>query len=111
MISINNAEPFDTKVGGYNLQWDLNVRIWGFVGYEAIHDGSVQNVIEKESRLISQVIYLNQKHLSLDDTSALKQVGQVAWDDIDVNAFGSGQDVHVAQGNLKVTLSEGFNIP
>lgn len=108
MISINEAEPFDVKAGGYNLQWDLNVRIWGFVGYEAIHDDSIQSTIELESRRISQIIYLNQKHLGLEDTGALKNVGQVVWDDIDVNAFSGGEDVHVAQGNLSITLSESF---
>lgn len=110
LISINSAEPYDEKAGGYNLHWDLNVRIWGFVGYTGEHDETVQNTIEEESRAISQIIYLNQKHLGLTDTSALKKVGYLIWDDIDVHAFGSGDDIHVAQGNLSVTLSEGFSL-
>jgi hypothetical protein len=109
IIGINRAEPFDEKAGGYNLQWELNVRIWGFVGYDAIHDDSVQHTLEAECRLITQVIYINQKHLGLESTDALKRGNyMVTWEDIDVNAFGDGNDVYVAQGNLVVTLSETF---
>lgn len=109
IIGVNRAEPFADKAGGYNLQWDLNIRIWGFVGYEAIHDDSVQHTLELECQKITQVIYLNQKHLGMDDTSAIKGGNfMVTWEDIDVAAFGSGNDVYVAQGNLSIILSENF---
>ena len=110
IIDVNRAEVDDKKAGGYQLEWILNVRIWGFVGYEATHDDSVQSTIEDEVRAITQVLHVNRKHLGLDDTSALKEVGLVVWDNIEVNAFGSGEDVHVAQGNLEIRLSENFSL-
>lgn len=109
MISINRAEPDDVKAGGYNLEWELNVRIWGFLGYEKTYEDTTQDTIEKEVRAITQVLYANRKHLGLNDTSALKNVELITWEDIDVQAFGSGDDVHVAQGNLKITLQEFYS--
>ena len=108
IISINKADPYTKKAGGYNLYWDLNVRIWGFVGYKQTHDDDTQDVIEKEVRAISQIIFLNRKRLGLSDQEALSEMETVVWDDIDVHAFGDENDVHVAQGNLKLTLSETF---
>ncbi len=109
MISINRAEPYLDKVGGSNLKWKLNIRVWGFVGYQQDHDDTTQDVMESECRAISQVLYMNRKNLGLSDAEALKELGLITWEDIDVHAFGDGNDVHVAQGDLEVVLSEVFN--
>ena len=110
IISINKAIPYNKKAGGYALSWDLNVRIWGFLGYAQTHNAETQDTIEKEVKAITQVLFLNQKHLALEDASALHEVGMVEWEEIDVEAFGSGDDVHVAKGNLDVTIMENFSL-
>lgn len=109
MISINKAEPLAEKAGGYFLKWELNVRIWGFAGYKFDHDDTTQDLIEREARKISQIIYLNQVHLGMDLAQGL-EVGMLVFEDIDVHAFGSGADVHVAQGNLRITTNETFAV-
>lgn len=110
MISISEAEPIDRKAGGRNLEWILNVRIWGFLGYQMTHDDATQTELENEAKKVAQIIYLNDKHLGMDDTQGLKKVDMLVFDDIDVHAFGSGSDVHVAQGNLTITISETFQV-
>lgn len=107
IIGISRAEPYSDKIGGYALQWELNVRIWGFVGYvDGADDNSTQDILEEEARKVAQVIFLNQKHLAMNSTAGLKDVGYLIFEDIDVHGFGSGDDVHVAQGNLTIRLGE-----
>lgn len=104
MISINEADPQDRKAGGYSLEWDLNVRIWGFLGYDSTYSGDTQDTLEKELRKITFITYANAKHFGMANTQGLETDGLISWEDIDVHAFGSGDDVHVAQGSLKVKL-------
>lgn len=110
IISINKASPYNEKAGGNNLQWDLTVRIWGFLGYEygLDDDDNAQNILEEEARKVAQVIFMNRKHLGMDDTQALKDVGYLNFTDIDTHGFGE-DDVIVAQGELNITLSEFFS--
>lgn len=109
MISISETDPEAPKAGGYYLEWEINVRIWGFVGYGFTHDDATQSIIEDEVKKITQVLYLNQKHLGMDISEGL-EVGLLKFNDIDVHAFGSGADVHVAQGNMKITIREQFGV-
>ena len=112
MISIVSANPRQEKIGGgdvsKNLLWDLDVRIWGFVGYQETHTDNTQDVAEDEVRAITQILYMNQKNLGFG--GSLKSIGLVEWGDIDTQAFGDGNDVIVAQGILSVTTSETLNI-
>lgn len=108
IISIARAVPYNNKAGGNNLEWDLTIRIWGFLGYAyGTHDDDTQSELEEEARRVSQTIFVNRAHLGLESTSALKEVGYLKFEDIDVHGFGES-DVHVAQGELNITLSEFF---
>lgn len=106
MISINRAEAKDRAMGKGGIIWDLNVRIWGMLGYDSTYSGDTQDTIEKEVRAITQVLVANYNHFGLAETSAFKTTGYVDWTDIDVHGFGDNSDVHVAQGNLKIQLNE-----
>lgn len=112
IMAVNRIEPdTERKAGGNYIEWDLSVRIWGFVGYEfGVDDDTTQDIIENEARLISSVIYLNRLHLGLDDPKGLKNVGLLTFDDIDVHGMESSGDVHVAQGTLAITLSETYQL-
>lgn len=111
IVGVETASPADRKAGGNALEWDLKLRIWGFVGYEyGQDDDTTQDIIENEARLITSILYLNRKNLGMDDIRGLKDVGLLSFTDIDVHGFGSGDDVHVAQGTLSITLSENFTL-
>ena len=106
IIGINRAIPKEEKIGGSVIQWDLNIRIWGFIGYEYGADSdNPQNTIELEAKRITQVIYLNREHLTLDNTQALKEVGLLEFPDIDAQGFGR-DDIIVAQGELNIEVEE-----
>ncbi len=107
IIGINKAEPYNDRSGGENLLlWDLDVRIWGFMGYEyGIDSANPQNDLENECRKIAQVIQLNKIHLTMDISQCLKEVGYVQFEDIDTQGFGQ-DDIIVAQGMLEVKLKE-----
>lgn len=107
IIGINKAIPSEGgRAGGYYLEWELSLRIWGFVGYEYADDSETQNTLETELRKATQIIYLNQKHLGLDSTSGLKEVNLLEFEDIDVQYFEGGNDVYVAQGSLSILTNE-----
>lgn len=106
IIGINRAMPYIDRVGGSLILWDLTVRIWGFMGYEyGIDSDNPQNTMETECRKLTQVIYLNREHLSLDNTQCLKEVGLLEFPDIDAQGFGH-DDIIVAQGELRIKLKE-----
>lgn len=107
IIGINKAEPYSDRSGGQNLiLWDLDIRIWGFMGYEyGVDSANPQNDLENECRKITQVIQMNNVDLTLDIAQCVKEVGYVRFDDIDTQGFGQ-DDIIVAQGTLEVKLKE-----
>jgi hypothetical protein len=106
IIGIHRAIPLENAIGGSALNWDLTVRIWGFIGYEhGIDSENPQNEIELEAKRVTQIIYLNREHLTLDNTQALHKVGLLEFRDIDAQGFGR-DDIIVAQGELKIRLNE-----
>lgn len=106
IIGIHRAIPYQDRIGGDVLFWDLTIRIWGFIGYEYGADSdNPQNTIELEAKRITQVLLKNIEHLTLDNTQALKEVGLLEFPDIDAHGFGR-DDVIVAQGELSITLHE-----
>jgi hypothetical protein len=115
MVSVASADPeaegTEDRIGGYNFEWLLRIRVWGFLGYAAgvdDDDGSTHDNLENEARLISTTLWLNRLHLSLDRLSSTFDVGKLKFEDIDVHGFGDGVDCHVAQGFVEVKISEEF---
>lgn len=108
IIGINRAQVYADKVGGHQLEWELNVRIWGFFGYDSTYTADVQNAAEEEIKAVTRVIYANAKTFNMESTQALATDGIIDWDDIDVQAFGSGDDVLVAQGSLTIKARENY---
>lgn len=109
IVGINKAIPYYDKSGGKGIEWELDVRVWGFLGYAQVYTDSTQHTIESEIRAITKVVMANAKHLGMNNTQGLVTDGLIDWNDIDVHAFGSGADVHVAQGLLKVKIREHFS--
>lgn len=110
MVSIDSVEPTEPRTGVNYIEYDINVRIWGLMGYyyEASRD-SAQSILEKECRDVIRVILLNRSTLGMDDTTPIpiKPIDSLPrFEDIDVKAFGRGSDVIVAQGNLRVIWTE-----
>ncbi len=106
IIGINRAIPVEQRVGGRVLDWNLTVRVWGFIGYEyGVDSDNPQNTIELEAKRVTQVVYLNKDHLTLDYTQALNDVGLVEFRDIDAQGFGR-DDIIVAQGEMNIKLVE-----
>lgn len=106
IIGVNQATPFMDRVGGEMIQWKLNIRVWGFIGYEyGIDNDNPQNVLEDECRKIAQCLWLNRATLTLDDPLCLKDVGYLVFDDIDTHGFGQ-DDIIVARGEIEITLKE-----
>jgi hypothetical protein len=110
IIGVNSVNSFEDKVGGYQLKFDLNIRIWGFVGYDQVYSGTTQDVIEEEVIKITRILYANRTNLKLTNLANSGEIGVVDWQDIDVHGFGGdGHDVHVAQGNLNVVIREQYS--
>ena len=106
IIGIHSAVPYTDRVGGTAIFWDLSVRVWGFIGYEyGVDSDNPQNTIENECRKLSQLVFLNRDHLTLDNTQCLKEVGFLEFPEIDAQGFGR-DDIIVAQGELQVKLKE-----
>lgn len=106
IIGINAADTEEDRVGGGVIFYNLNIRIWGFIGYEyGIDSDNPQNTIETEARKITQVIYANREHLTLDFTQSLHEVGLLTFRDIDAQGFGR-DDVIIAQGELRIKIRE-----
>jgi hypothetical protein len=106
IIGIHKALPRIEKVGGTAIEWDLTIRVWGLIGYQFGTDSdNPQNTIELEAKRIAQVVYLNQAHLTLDNTQALGEVGMVEFNDIDAAGFGR-DDIIVAKGELEIEIKE-----
>lgn len=106
IIGVHEAIPDTDRNGGDVLLWELIIRVWGFIGYQlGIDSDNPQNTIETECRKISQIVFKNRLHLTMDNTQALKDVGHVVFHDIDAQGFGRN-DVIVAQGEMRVRLIE-----
>lgn len=106
IIGIREAVPYYDRAGGNGLLWDLQVRIWGFIGYQyGVDSDNPQNTIEAECKKIAQAVYVNRDHLTLDYTQALKEVGFLEFRDIDAQGFGR-DDIIVAQGEMNIKLIE-----
>ena len=107
MISVASATPSQYKIGGHVVEWNITLRIWGFMGYAfGTDDANTQDVIENEAKYIGDILFLNRSHLGLENSEGLSEVGFLVFEDIDVHGFGEGVDVHVAQGSLTFRLSE-----
>lgn len=110
IVGINKANTFEDKVGGHQIKFDLNVRIWGFLGYDQVYSGTTQDIIEEELVKVTRIIYANRDALKLSNLANSGEIGIIDWEDIDVHGFGGdGHDVHVAQGNLNVVLREQYS--
>jgi hypothetical protein len=106
IIGIHRAIPSEPTIGGSALTWDLTVRVWGLIGYEyGIDSDNPQNTIELEAKRVTQIIYLNREHLTLDYTQALHEVGLLEFRDIDAHGFGR-DDIIAAQGELRIKIKE-----
>jgi hypothetical protein len=115
MVSVATADPegegTEELIGGYNFEWLLKLRVWGFIGYMAGADddgGTTHDLLENEARLVSTALWLNRNHLGLDRLSSTFEVGKLKFEDIDVHGFGTGVDCHVAQGFMEIRISEEF---
>lgn len=106
IMGVSKATSYTDRNGPHILIWDLTIKIWGFIGYEyGIDDDNTQNVLEDECRKIGQVLAYNREHLSLDNTSGLKEVGWIRFEEIDTEGFGQ-DDIIVARGELDIKMYE-----
>ena len=111
MVSIDEIVPEEKsiggRVGGGLINVPLDVRIWGFIGYEYGSDGSSRTaILEQECLEIIKILYLNEETLGMTDFSCLQDSELLQFDSLTTRSFGSGNDVIIAEGSLKVDWSE-----
>jgi hypothetical protein len=106
IIGVQSAIPNTDRVGGTAIFWDLTIRVWGFIGYQyGVDSDNPQNTLETECRKLSQIVFMNRDHLTLDNTQALKEVGFLEFPEIEAHGFGR-DDIIVAQGEVMIKLKE-----
>ncbi len=109
MVSVESAPVANVKVGGGELEYELNIRIWGFKSFVFGTDASnSQDSFEDEvddvvayfnaNRLYAFGLTEEQGRKYLRDAPTLPQF------ELEVAAFGQGYDVHVAKGTITLRI-------
>lgn len=103
LVSVSEINEESVLEGGDVLYLPLTVKIWGLIGYEyGTSNESRQATLEKECLQIIKVLYMNRLHFGMDNAENFDKVGTLTFDEIDVKAWGTGNDILVAQGQMEV---------
>lgn len=109
MLSVETVQPSNPKAGGGEIQYDLNIRIWGFKGFVFGTDASnSQDAFEDEVDDVVAYFHANRLFAfglsEADGRNALKDVNFLPQFEIEVAAFGEGYDVHVAKAVMALRI-------
>lgn len=112
MISVYGVTTEETKAGGgvsaSELEYTLEVRIWGFMGHDYGNDTiNSESTFEDEiDNVISWVKANRVTGLGLNEP-VRRYLGGITlpiFQPIEVAAFGEGADVHVCQGTMTIKV-------
>jgi len=110
MMSVESAPVSNSKAGGGEIEYQLNIRLWGFKGFAYGTDTSnSQDAFEDEVDDI--VAYFNANRLyafGLTEEQGrkyLRDINYLPQFTIEVAAFGEGYDVHVAKATMTLRIA------
>lgn len=111
MISVYRVEPNEVKAGGDEYEYILRVRIWGFLEQQMGDDlTNSQNDFEDEVDDVIAYLRANRKNrFGIAESEGGRYIkdlsGLPVFEPIEVHGFGSGVDVHVAQGTMDFRIA------
>jgi hypothetical protein len=112
MVSVDTIEASNPNVGGQGgaeIQYLLQIRIWGFKGFRFGTDAS-NSQDEFENEVDDVVAYFNANRLyafgltEAEGRKYLRDINFLPQFEIEVAAFGEGYDVHVAKATMTLRI-------
>lgn len=94
-------------IGTHGFDYWVNFDIWGFFDYDGIGTGAWE-IAENESRLITATIARN-RSLGINN-QLLRMAEPPVFLQGDITPFSEGENVIVMQGQMRVKISEVFNV-